>query len=46
MLREQCDDGRVAFLLRDAQRSRAFLRRTIDVGTSLQAESNDVDMAL
>ena len=38
MLLEERDDGRLgvawAFLLRDAQR-RAFLRRTIDVGTSL-----------
>ena len=45
MLLEERDDGRVAFLLRDGQRC-AFLRRTIDVGTSLQAESCDFEMAL
>ena len=35
MFLEERDDGRVAFLLRDAQWSRAFLGRTIDVDTSL-----------
>ena len=45
MLREERDDGRVAFLLRDGQRLRSVLLRPVDLRAVVQQQPRHVDAA-